>query len=118
MKCSRCQRDAGVDHEGVLLCCEGCAKYGVHSAACNKRAYPEWRAAQYVDDTDAANKIVERLQKALAITHVLNTELQEITSAARNFIPGYSGSAVELMINHLHLDISYAESAARKMLGS
>lgn len=114
-RCSKCARDA---HEGPY-CCTGCATWDipVHTIDCNKRTFPEWDGAQYIDDPQAAGKIVERAQKSLILANMLVGEFKLINEAGRRWIPGWPDS-LETMIHHLQLDITYCEREARKLLES
>jgi hypothetical protein len=116
-RCRNCARDAENDSD---FCCVSCQDLdvGIHTPLCNKRTWPEWKAAEYLNVDDAAIQIVERLQKMLAISHIVSNELKIIHSAASQFVPNYQGGALESMVAHLDIDISYLEREARKLLGS
>lgn len=113
-RCADCTREAA---DGSNYCCDACHKFKVHTPECNKRTFPEWRAAEYADDSQAAEKIVERLQKSLSLAHVLHEELRTIGEAAKQFHPQHNRQ-LEQMLAHLRIDISYCESAARDLLRS
>lgn len=111
-RCLDCARDA---EPGRTHCCDACPKWKIHSIDCNKRTFPDWDGAQYLDDPEAPEKIVERIQNALALANVLEKEIRKIAEAGIRFVPGWDRS-LDQMLAHLRIDISYCESAARKLL--
>lgn len=113
MKCNTCARES----VAVSLCCLSCPT-GYHTAECNIRTFPTIPSAQYFDDPEASTKLMLRLQKALSLAHILKNELNEIGNIAQQFIPNYRTDTLEALVAHLQIDISYAETAARKLLGS
>lgn len=123
MRCESCARDAGADRDSgsARFCCSGCERanpIGVHTAACNQATFPDWEGAQYLDELNAPVLIVERLQKALILAHMLNKEFHHISDAAQRFIPGYTNGALDMSIHHLQIDIRFCEGEARRILGS
>lgn len=123
-RCGFCAREAqNIDYphgEGVVkVCCEACPQWhnGVHTAACNKRTFPEIPGAEYMDDPEAANKIIERLQKAIALAHVVQEELRVVESAGKLLLGNAGWSTnLEMMLDHLKLDVRWCEHAARDLL--
>lgn len=111
--CKKCIREAA---EGFDLCCEACEKYSVHSPECNQRTFPELPYAEYLDDPEAAIKLIDRLARTLGLLHVVANELQIIASAGRALVPNYT-SGLDSMIAHLRIDVSYCEHEARKLTG-
>lgn len=110
--CKKCARKA---EPGSEYCCDACEKYGIHTVQCNKTTWPESRTAEYYDDPDAAVKILDRMQKTLALCHVVHEELRTITEAGDRFIPGFRTNA-EYALTHLHYDILHCESIFRKLM--
>lgn len=72
--------------------------------------------AEYLDDPETPEKLIDRLQRCLGLAHVVNEELRVIASASRALLPNYTAT-LDQMIAHLRIDIDYVDHAARSLLG-
>lgn len=110
--CKDCARKA---EPGSEYCCVACRDYNIHTAACNAKTWPEWDGAQYLDDPNAPEKILDRLQNVLALCNVVHKELMKISASGERFVPNFR-DRTEHAIGHLHYDILHVESIIRKLI--
>jgi hypothetical protein len=116
MKCETegCAREA---KEGSDFCCSECG-YGLsaHTSFCNVQEYPNVPSARYFHDQNREINILARLQKAVALSEVLQAEVKEIRNISLSLGLKW-GAPFESLLAHLEIDLSWLGAEIKKMTG-
>lgn len=97
------------------FCCSECQSGG-HTASCNLEEFPGLPSAEYLTSPTKEVDLLERLNRAVALSEVLEKEFGTIRSISLSL--GISwGAPLESLLAHLAIDLRYLGAEIKEMTG-